>query len=119
MENFAILSGYITNDPETKTIPSGKTVIDFTLSVYAKFKKDGDKKHVSFFNCTYWPQEKPEGNIQREVAKLVKGLPVVFKAEPIQERWEKEGQKNSMVKWNVEGWVEVLKRPEKADDCPF
>jgi len=131
MESFAVLSGYITNDPEVKTTPTGKTVIEFTLSTYARFKKDGDKKWVSFMNCTYWPNEKPEGNIQREIAKLVKGELVIFKAEPIQERWEKDGQKNSMIKWNVEGWVELMKRhnsestkkPDQQepdlDDCPF
>jgi len=132
MESFAVLSGYITDNPKTETTPTGKTVMNFTLSVYARFKKQEDgKKHVSFFNCIYWPNEKPEGNIQREVAKLVKGELVIFKAEPVQERWEKDGQKHSIIKWNVDGWVELMKhhkaestgKPDQQDidpdDCPF
>jgi single-stranded DNA-binding protein len=110
--NTATLTGYITNDPQVKHTTTGKTVINFTLSVYAKFRKDQQtgKKWVSFFNCQYFPSEKPEGNIQKEIANIVKGARVVFDAEPVQERWQDQqsGQNQSMIRWNVEGWVNVL-----------
>ena len=134
MESFAILSGYITNEPEVKVAGNGKTVINFSVSVYAKFKKDGDKKHVSFMNCEYWPIDKIDGNVQREIAKLEKGTLISFKAEPIQDRWEQDGKKNSKIKFNVEGFIDVIKHHSKKsetepaeeptqfiedDDCPF
>jgi single-stranded DNA-binding protein len=119
------MQGWICTDPEVKDI-GGKTVIRFQLSVSAKFKKDGDKKWKSFFSIDYWPVDKVPGNVQKEVAKLHKGLEVTFEAEAIQERWEKEGQKHSAVKFVVDGWVRILapdtnEPPAQSDpdDSPF
>lgn len=104
--NEITLNGYVVGEPNVKTTTTGKTVIDFSISVYAKFRKDGDKKYVSFFDCVYWPNEK---YIQSEVAKVEKGALLAFDAEPIQERWEDNGNKRSRIKFNVNGFLSVMK----------
>lgn len=104
--NEITLTGYVCKDPKVETTKTGKTVINFTLSVYAKFRKDGDKKYVSFFDCVYWPNEK---YIQSEVAKVEEHALLCFDAEPIQERWEDNGNKRSRIKFNVSGFLSVMK----------
>lgn len=120
------ISGWICTDPTTHDV-GGKTVIRFQLSVSARFKKDGDKKWKSFFSVDYWPVDRVTGNVQKEVAKLHKGLEVTFDYELIQERWEKEGVKHNAVKLVVDGWVRILApdtneppaQQASEDDSPF
>lgn len=116
--NTVTFRGWTVNDPEVKTTPTGKTVVRFSISTKAKFRKDDKGKYTSFFDIVYWPNDQVDGNVQREIAKLRKGLPIVFDAEPQQERWESEGQKRSRVVFVVEGWVEVLEHHKKEDQPP-
>ena len=117
MESFAILSGYVTNDPEVKQITTGKTIINFSLSVYDPFKKDGDRRWVSFIDCEYWPKEAPEGNVEREIEKIVKGALLNLKARPIQDRWEQDGQKRSKIKFIVDGWPDSVHHHQKPGNA--
>jgi single-strand DNA-binding protein len=116
--NTITLKGNLTRDAEVKSTQTGKTVINLGLAVNRR-KKVGDtwKDDPHFFDITYWPSEKPEGNIQREVAKLSKGKQVIFDAHPEQQRWEKDGQSHSKVVFVVEGWVNVVEFQRK-DDLP-
>jgi len=107
METSATIKGWIIADPKVESF-SGKRVIKFTVSTKARFKKDGDKKYTNFFDIVYWPNDKITGNVDAEIDKLHKGIPVCFQAEPMQDRWEKDGQKHSRVIFNVDGWVDVL-----------
>lgn len=114
-----ILSGYVCGEPEVKTTLSGKTIINFSLSVYAKFKKskdDENKKHVSFLNIQYWPYDKQPGMVQTEINKIKKGELLAFNAEPIQERWEQDGNKRSRIIFNVEGFISVLHHRQKTSE---
>lgn len=110
--NTITLKGYVVGEaPIVNTTPNGATVVKFSLSVYDPFlksKEDNTRKYVSFFNCENWPTDKIEGNVQKEIAKLVKGAYIAFDARPVQDRWEQEGQKRSNVKFIVEGFIEVL-----------
>lgn len=48
--NYSILEGRITRDPEVKTLPTGSTVVSFTLAV-----NRGDKnKTTDFIPCVAW-----------------------------------------------------------------
>lgn len=112
--NTITLKGYVARDPEIINTNSGATVIKFGLSVrdpWLKDKQDSSKHHTSFFDIECWPIDKIEGNVQRHVAKIVKGAYLAFDARPVQDRWEKDGQKHSRIKFVTEGFVEALHHP--------
>ena len=130
------LEGYVVGEPKTEVTQSGYTVIRFSISSPARFKKDPadqNKKWYSFFDIVYWPTDKIEGNIQREVAKVVKGARLSFWAEPLQDRWEQDGNKRSRVVFQVDGFLDVMhhiggkkqeeqpaaEQPSYDDDVPF
>lgn len=119
--NMTTLKGYVVGEPQIKATNGGLTIIDFSISVRARFKKDSEdssKKHSSFFNCTCFPKDLGDGSIQREIAKVVKGNLIAFDAEPIQERWEHDGQKRSKVSFNVDGFIDVLYRHNHDHSTP-
>ena len=127
------LEGYVVGDPEIKNTTNGSTVIKFGISSPARFKKDPEdqnKKYYSFFDIVYWPNDKISGNVQREINKIQKGERLSFWAEPIQNRWEQDGQKRSRVVFQIDGFIDVLhhiggksqdqpQETEPEDDCPF
>ena len=47
----ATIIGNMTKDPEVRTLPGGKSVLDFTLAVNSKAN---GVEEVSFFDCTAW-----------------------------------------------------------------
>lgn len=104
------IQGYVVGTPEVKEV-GDKTVIKFSISAPARFKKDREdntKKHYSFFECEYWPNDRIPGNIQKEIAKVVKGERLSFHAEPIQDRWEQDGNKRSKIVFHVDGFLDRL-----------
>lgn len=87
--NSVILAGRLTADPVVNS-KSDLTIANFSLAVNHSFDKDGDS---SFFNITCF----------NKTADIVgkfctKGKQVIVTGYLKQERWEKDGQKNSMVK---------------------
>ncbi len=49
--------GRITKDAETKVLPDGRTVINFSVAVNDSYKTKGTseiKKRTTYFDCAYW-----------------------------------------------------------------
>ena len=53
---MSFIKGRVTKDAEVKTLESGKEVVNFSVAVNEKYKKqNGDAvERVEYFNCAYW-----------------------------------------------------------------
>lgn len=92
--NVVALTGRLTRDSELKYANSGMAIARFTLAVNRKIK-DANGQWVDtadFFDCSMFGKS-AEGVNQY----LLKGTHVAINAELRQERWEKDGQKQSKV----------------------
>ncbi|MDD4689050.1 MAG: single-stranded DNA-binding protein [Eubacteriales bacterium] len=96
MNNLSIV-GRLTADPELKYTNNGKSVCSFGIANNQKF---GEKENISFFNCVAW------GKTGETISKYCKkGHRVGLTGQIVQDRWESEGQKKSVVKINVSGFM--------------
>lgn len=57
MINRVILMGRITHDLELKQMPSGVSVLSFTVAIERKYSKQGEEKQTDFINCVAWRQQ--------------------------------------------------------------
>lgn len=98
MNNLSII-GNLTADPVTRTVGQS-TVTDFSIAVNEVYYKDEKKvENVHFFNCTAW------GARGENIAKyFTKGQKIALTGSLGQDRWEKDGEKRSVVKIKVEGF---------------
>lgn len=53
--NKAILMGRLTRDPEMRQIPSGVTMVRFSIAVNRRFAREGQQE-ADFINCVAWRQ---------------------------------------------------------------
>lgn len=91
--NQVILVGRITRDAELRYTASGTALCNFSIAVNRRVKK-GDQwsDEASFFDLTLW--DKQAENLNKY---LVKGTQIAVQGELRQDRWEKDGQKQSKV----------------------
>lgn len=91
-------TGRLTRDAEIRATNSGSTVCTFSVaSNWSKKVGDQWQEEVSFFDFVMF------GRRAEALRKyLTKGQQVAILASPRQERWEKDGQKNSRVKFYVD-----------------
>ncbi len=98
--NTCSLSGNLTRDPEIFAPNNSEwTVINYSIANNDDSRKNeqGEWENVAhFFDCTYWTK-KPQLWLQ----KLRKGVLVVGEYQAMQERWEKDGQTRSRVKFSI------------------
>lgn len=109
MNNSFILEGNLVKEPETKLVGT-KTVIKFTIAENNRVKDangnwvDGE---ANFYDMNFWT-EKPDFWLQR----LGKGVPVVCRGTIKQDKWEKDGVKQSKITFTVQDinakWLPVL-----------
>lgn len=109
--NTVVLSGNITRDPESKALPSGTFVTEFSLAVNGYIPNKGPK--TDFFDVSCF------GKLAEAVAEyLTKGSAVIVSGRLDQQRWEtNEGAKRSRIKVIADR----MKFPPKgsSDDSPF
>jgi len=84
--NTVNIIGNLTADPKKVN----EQVVNFSIAVSRKYK---DKEEVSFFNCTAFGKT---GDVIMRYMSKGKKIGVTGRLQ--QQRWEKNGQKNSMVK---------------------
>jgi len=91
--NTVSLIGRIVRDAELKFTSGGLAVMNFSLAVNARVKKDGEwKDEADFFDVTMF------GKYAEATAQyLTKGSQVGVVGKLKQDRWEKDGQKRSKV----------------------
>jgi len=91
--NQVILVGRVTRDAELRYTASGAALCNFSIAVNRRVKK-GEQwlDEASFFDLSLW--DKQAENLNKY---LVKGTQVAIQGELRQDRWEKDGQKQSKV----------------------
>jgi len=93
--NSILLEGNLTHAPESKQLPKGSTVCNFTVASN-RFYKLGEsfQKEVSFFDVETW-----SGLAERCSGELDKGRGVRVVGRLKQDRWiDTEGQQRSKIK---------------------
>lgn len=98
--NKVTLMGNLTRDPETRSIPSGQTVTNFSLAVSRSWKgQDGQQQEqTSFINCVAWG--KPGEIIAQYVQK---GSPLLVNGRLDQRSYDdKDGNKRQAIEVVVE-----------------
>lgn len=89
--NKTILIGRLTKDADISYTPQGTAISNFSIAVDHMKKKEG-AQDTSFFQC------KAFGKLAEGLKPyLLKGKQVGISAFAKQERWEKDGQKQSRV----------------------
>jgi single-strand DNA-binding protein len=90
--NKTILVGRLTRDPEFKTI-NGNSFVQISIANGRKYKSNGEtKEETNFLECQAWGKL---SEIINQYAK--KGSQVCIEGRIKQERWEKDGKKNSRI----------------------
>ena len=93
--------GRLVKDAELSYSGSGNAIVNFSIAVDHMKKKDGTSD-TSFFNCKVF------GKLGETLNKyMLKGKQVAIRGYLKQERWEKDGQKQSRVMVNCEE-IELL-----------
>lgn len=101
--NSVIITGRLTKDPEVRYTQAGTAILKGSLATSRRVKH-GEQwvDQSSFFDFDYL------GKGAAAVEKyLHKGSQVILKGELKQERWEKDGQKNSKVVIFVESLMMI------------
>ena len=104
--NQVILSGYLSKEPEVKTLTDGKKVVSLQIAVH---RKDKDKTS-DFFNITAW------GHNAEFLGKYFhKGDPAEVRGQLRTRKYEKDGETRSIVEIIVDdiGFV-----PSRKTDRP-
>ena len=86
--NQVILMGRLTRDPELRTTPTGKSVVNFSLAV----DKGGQDAGADFFEIVAW--EKLAELVQQYLSK---GRRCLVQGRLSQRQWEQDGQKRSRI----------------------
>ncbi len=92
--NHVAIIGRLTRDPDgISYMPNGNAVLKFSIAVNRR-KKTGDQwtEEASYFDVTLFGK-----SAESLKQYLVKGKQVAVDGELRQDRWEKDGQKNSKV----------------------
>ena len=56
MINNVVLMGRLVADPELRTTPSGRTLVNFRIAVDRSFVRQGEERQADFIPCTAWEQ---------------------------------------------------------------
>ena len=102
--NTANIIGNLTRDPELKHSQSGKAIVNFSIAVQRKFKKD----ETDFFECVAWDK-----TAELIAEHFCKGHKIGITGDLQQQRWEKDGKKQSKVIINV-SQIDFLQAKDKG-----
>ena len=107
--NSVVLCGRVTRDAQVKYTSGGMAVSEISIAVNRYAGKDKGEE-VSFFEVNLWGK-----TAEALVQYLTKGRQIVVQGELRQERWEKDGQKQSKVRINANNIQLVGGKDEKAE----
>jgi single-strand DNA-binding protein len=105
--NSVVLCGRVTRDAEVKYTSGDMAVSEISIAVNRYAGKDKGEE-VSFFEVNLWGK-----TAEALVQYLTKGRQIVVQGELRQERWEKDGQKQSKVRINANNIQLVGGKDEK------
>lgn len=107
--NSVVLCGRVTRDAEVRYTNGGMAVSEISIAVNRYAGKDKGEE-VSFFEVNLWGK-----TAEALVQYLTKGRQIVVQGELRQERWEKDGQKQSKVRINANTIQLVGGKDERAE----
>lgn len=108
MNNVSLI-GRTTDDIELRTTTSGKSVVNFTLAIPRKFKKD----ETDFVECQAW------GKTAELLSTYIhKGQQVGLFGNLQQEKWEKDGQKRSKLIVSVQDITFIVNDAKPSHNEP-
>lgn len=111
--NKAILLGNVGREPETRSTPSGMTILGFSVATSEKWK---DKNTQQAQEKTEWHNIKVFGKQADNLSKMLKKGAQVFIEGRIQTNsWEKDGVKRYMTEI-VANNVQLLGKKEVVND---
>ncbi|HWR12591.1 MAG TPA: single-stranded DNA-binding protein [Rectinemataceae bacterium] len=112
--NSILVEGNLVKDPNTKTLPSGSQVCDFTLATNRFYKngEEGFEKEVSYFDIEAWSRL---GTACSQNLKKGRGVRVVGRLK--QDRWvDPEGKQRAKIKIVAEHVEFKTIKPESKND---
>lgn len=124
MVNKVILVGNVGRDPESKPLPSGSSVVNFSLATTRKWKNGNGERQEE----TTWHPVKAFGKLGEIISQYVhKGDKLYVEGRLHVSSWEKDGQKHTRTEIIAEemtmlgskregGREEVAQEPERAPD---
>jgi single-strand DNA-binding protein len=99
--NEVKIAGNLTRDPEVRTTPAGKPVLNFSIAFNTRIKNqttgEWEDGAPQFFDCEFWPKDP-----QYWIKRLGKGVGVFVCGKLKQDVWQQDGQHRSKVKISVE-----------------
>ncbi len=99
-----IVRGNLTRDAEAVATTGEKGLVKFSVAD-TRSKKDAAGQWVDdahYIDCAYWTKD-----VQNVLRQLTKGTPVMIFGEWKQERWEKDGVKNSKISVTINSFKEI------------
>ncbi len=116
--NNVTITGNLGRDPETKFLPSGVAITEFTVAVSDWFKpKEGEGKDI-----TYWIRCKCWGKQGERLADWCKqGDAIMVTGKLVQEEWEDKETKKKQSKTliQVENFVPGRKKQSAVNSAPL
>lgn len=110
--NSVVLLGRIVFDPELKTTPNGKEVVNFRIAVDKPYKKDSERG-VDFFDVVAW------GKTAAFIAQyFTKGKPIVVIGSLQTRTYEAKDGSNRHVTEILANSVEFVTNSKKDDTAP-
>lgn len=110
--NSVVLLGRIVFDPELKTTPNGKEVVNFRIAVDKPYKKDSERG-VDFFDVVAW------GKTAAFIAQyFTKGKPIVVIGSLQTRTYEAKDGSNRHVTEILANSVEFVPNSKKDDTAP-
>ncbi|MCQ2086496.1 MAG: single-stranded DNA-binding protein [Bacilli bacterium] len=110
--NVTTLQGRLTADATIKQFDNGNQVLQFSIAVNTSFKKGEEwVDYPNFFSCKYYGK-----SLEKLNERLKKGKEVTLVGHLKQDRWEKDGQKNSAVVVEVEKLRVALDKSGSSSD---
>ena len=108
--NRVVLMGHLTRDPEVKFLPSGTTVVNFSIAMNERYTdRDGNpQEKATFVECEAW-------NRSAEIISdyFAKGMPIHLEGRLQLDQWENdEGEKRSKLKVRVDRFTFVGKKED-------
>lgn len=110
--NHLVLTGRLTGDAEAKEFGEN-TVFSGSIAVNHYDKKE-QKEVGDFFNFKVWAKAGKQAEFYK--SSLTKGSKIVVEGRLVQERWEKDGQKQSRVIIAANGVTPMSKSKGGASD---
>lgn len=100
--NKIILVGNLTRDPQLSYLPSQTPVVEFGLAVNRRWKgQDGQpREETCFIDCNCFGKQAETFN-----QYMTKGSPVLVEGRLQFDTWEKDGQRRSKHKVNVQSFT--------------